>query len=319
MEDRKTLPAPVVVFAYNRKDHLEKTLTALNKNRLAEESELFIFSDGSRTEEGRERVQAVREYIEEFRKVSRFCKTTVFYAEKNKGLANSVISGVTSVIDQFGKVIVVEDDLLTSLDFLEYMNQALEYYEKNDQIWSVSGYAPPLPCLEAYPEDVFVGRRMATWGWATWKNRWETVDWDVKDYPEFIRNKKLRKEFDQAGPDMTYMLMRQMNGFQDSWAIRWTYQQFKEKMYTLYPRESRVFNLGMDGSGVHCSATDRFEVEMKEDHAPCNMAEVIENPRIGEELWELGQVPYPVRLKRKFPGVLFVILRLRGSWGRKKL
>ena len=311
--------APVIVFAYNRKDHLQKTLEALNINRLAEESELYVFSDGSRTVEGQAKVQEVRDYIEVFRKESVFARMTVYYAEKNKGLANSVISGVTSIMDQYGKAIVVEDDLVVSKDFLEYMNQALDHYECDSKIWAISGYTPPLPILKSYEKDIFIGYRMSSWGWATWKDRWEKVDWQVSDYDVFIKDKKRQKEFNRAGPDMTYLLMRQMNGFLDSWAIRWTYQQFKEKMYTLYPKESRVHNLGMDGSGTHCNSTSRFVVDLKEDHQPCEMVEIKENAVINRELWDIGQVPYPIRFKRIFPELLFALLRLRGYWGHKKV
>src|SRR5699024_3409085 len=109
-------------------------------------------------------------------------------ASTNKGLANSVISGVTKVIDKFGKVIVIEDDLISSTDFLSYMNNALEFYEMNKSIWSISGYNIPIDIPSNYKHDVYLSYRGCSWGWATWKNRWNQTDWSVKDYDAFKSN-----------------------------------------------------------------------------------------------------------------------------------
>ena len=144
--------APIIVFCYNRKEHLEKTLYALEQNRLANQSEIYIFADGSRGEKDKEAVEEVRDYLKVYRTKTCFKTIEVIESEKNKGLANSIIEGVSRIIEKYGKVIVVEDDLVTSADFLEYMNQTLDFYEEDEKIWSVTGYTLPLKGLKTYKE-----------------------------------------------------------------------------------------------------------------------------------------------------------------------
>ena len=249
--------APIVLFVYNRFKHTQKTINALKRNKLAEESKLFIFSDGYKNQKDRQKVKKVRDIINN---INGFKNIDVFESEKNKGLANSVIDGVTKIINKYGKVIVLEDDLVTSKNFLRYMNRGLDFYEGNKDIWSISGYNIPIDIPDNYEYDVYLSYRAHSWGWATWKDRWNKIDWKIKDFDEFINNKKKQKLFNRAGNDMTRMLKRQIKGQIDSWAIRWCYNQFEEDSYTIYPVKSKVKNIGMDGSGVHCGVSNQHDV-----------------------------------------------------------
>ena len=177
------------------------------------------------------------------------------------GLAESIIKGGTEVIKKYGKAIVVEDDIVTAQYFLQYMNEALGYYKDKQSIFSVSGYSPNIKAPSYYNDSVFVTQRASSWGWATWHNRWEKADWDVKDYKEFIKNKYLIKTFNQEGEDLTTMLKAQQKGVIDSWAVRWSYTHFKNNAYCLYPVKSKVQNIGIDNSGTHSKQTTKFDVE----------------------------------------------------------
>ena len=147
--------APVVLFVYNRLDHTKNVITSLAKNMLADQTDLYVFSDAAKTENGLEKVNAVREYIRKEDWKSNFKKVTVIEAEENKGLAKSIIGGVTKILEEYGNVIVVEDDLVLSPYFLQYMNGALDYYKEDQKIWSVSGYSFPMKSLKKYDHDVF--------------------------------------------------------------------------------------------------------------------------------------------------------------------
>lgn len=262
--------APVVLFVYNRLDHTKKTLDALSGCDLASDSELFIFCDNYKKEKDIENVQKVRKYIDDSAKKTKFKKVNVIKAEKNKGLAKSIIEGVTDIINAYGKVIVLEDDLEVSTDFLKYMNDALDYYEKQANIWSISGYTFPMKTLETYPHDVYMSGRGSSWGWASWKDRWETIDWSVSDYKNFEFNYIKRHHFAKWGADMPFMLDRQMQGKINSWAIRWCYSQFKQKKYTIYPKWSYVQNIGTDGSGTHFSKLDAtYDTFLRPKNAEC--------------------------------------------------
>ncbi|MBP3041776.1 sugar transferase, partial [Bacillaceae bacterium Marseille-Q3522] len=236
--------APVVVFVYNRPNHTQETLEALKCNKLASETDMYIFSDNARNEKDASKVNAVRAYIRDFANRAIFHSVKIIEAEKNNGLANSVISGVTQIIKTYGKVIVVEDDLVTSTDFLVYMNSSLDYYQLDNTIWSISGYTFSMKSLEDYKNDVYLSYRACSWGWATWEDRWIKTDWDVSDYNKFIYNYKCRKAFNLGGSDLAGMLDIQMESRIDSWAIRWCYAQFKCGKFTVYPKESKVINIG---------------------------------------------------------------------------
>lgn len=244
--------APIVLFVYNRLDHTRQTIEALQQNTLAKESELYIYSDGPKNEDVREKVEKLREYL---KTVDGFKEVILLERKMNWGLANSIIDGVTSVIEQYGKVIVLEDDLITSRYFLEYMNHALSIFEKNQKIYSITGFSFTTDFMQFpkdYQDDVYVNIRPMSWSWATWYDRWKDVDWNVNDYHEFIRNSKQKKTFNNGGTDLTRMLKNQMKGKLSSWYIRWTYSAFKREMLTVYPRVSYVNNIGHDASGVHC-------------------------------------------------------------------
>lgn len=267
--------APIILFVYNRFWHTKKTVEALRKNYLAKDSLLYIFSDGPKTTEDFTKVNEVRNYLETFEK-SNFRKVKIFKSRKNKGLADSIIFGVTKIISKFGKVIVLEDDLVTSPVFLDYMNGMLEKFNKEKRIYSITGYNHPFKIMKIpknYSYDIYFNPRAASWSWATWENRWRNVDWEVKDFKNFLSSKKIQRKFNQGGDDMTQTLINQMQEEIDSWAIRWCYYHFKFDAFCVYPVKSYIDNIGRDGTGVHCGRVgSKFKNKRlnksKEVHAP---------------------------------------------------
>ena len=259
--------APMVLFTFNRLDHTKKTIDALKENILAKESELFIFSDGARNSEEYIKVKSVRKYL---KSIDGFKKIHIIETEKNRGLAKSVISGVTDIINKYGKVIVLEDDLVTSKYFLKYMNEALTIFKEREDIWSISGYGPNINIPTDYKDDIYITKRGSSWGWATWKDRWELVDWKVSDYNIFKSNREMIQEFNLSGKDLAPMLDDQIAGRIDSWAIRWVYSQFRNNMYTVYPIKSLVKNIGNDLSGTHTTTTTHFNVKLGEKEINLN-------------------------------------------------
>ena len=277
--------APVVLFVYNRLDHTKNVIESLAKNVLAENTDLYIFSDAAKTENGIEKVNEVRKYIQSTDWRDSFQKVAIVEAEKNKGLAKSIIGGVTSVLEEYGKVIVIEDDLVLSPYFLKYMNGALDYYENIPEIWSVSGYSFPMKSLADYPHDVFYSYRGSSWGWATWLDRWKKTDWEVKDFKKLMQDKTWQKKFNRGGDDLTQMLKAQMEGKINSWAIRWVFSQSNLDMYTVYPKKSYVLNDGCDGSGTHVGATDEYQTDIQKDMQICRFEELQIEESIAKEFW----------------------------------
>lgn len=260
--------APIALFVYNRLEHTKKTIEALKKNYLAEESELFIFSDGGKLGD-EENVEKVRAYI---KNVRGFKNVHIIERENNWGLAKSVITGVTNVINDFGKIIVLEDDIVCSSFFLEFMNRALFKYQACSNVFSVSAYSYLAnEESEGIPDTYFL-KLVCSWSWATWKSKWEYFDSNALGCRRLKWDRKLRKQFnyDNAN-DWCSMLMMQMRIQMkylifppkiDSWAIRWYWSVFKHKGLTLFPRESLVENIGFDGSGVHCGKIEQSHMKM---------------------------------------------------------
>jgi len=245
------MPSPVIIFCYNRLDNLKRTVENLQRNTQAGLTELYIFSDGPSKEADKDKVAAIREYVPT---ISGFKELNIVNSKQNKGLAKSIIEGVTEVLKKHETVIVLEDDLLTSTNFLSYMNESLNFYRDNRKVLSISGYSFPITFPQVYVYDNYFTKRSSSWGWGTWRNRWNTVDWDVKDYNDFARNPAARKKFNLMGSDMAGMLDKQMKGKISSWAIRWCYHQFKTDTYTAFPSFSKVRNIGFGEAATHTSS-----------------------------------------------------------------
>lgn len=247
--------APICLFTYNRLTETVQTVEALKNNYLTPESELFIFSDGPKDYTESKKVNEVRQYL---KTVFGFKKIVIFESPKNRGLASSIISGVTKIIEQYGKIIVLEDDLITSANFLNFMNQALEYYEHFERIHSISGYSLNLESIKNLEHDNYFARRASSWGWATWKDRWEQTDWEIKDFNRFRFNFTKRYKFNHGGSDMSKLLISQQKKKNDSWAIRWCYSQFNNSQLTIFPKVSKVQNIGFGINSTHTKKGKRF-------------------------------------------------------------
>lgn len=246
--------SPIILFTYNRPWHTEQTLTALMQNELASDSVLYIYSDGPKPDATVEQLEKINEVREVVRK-QKWCKEVhIIESDNNKGLANSIISGVTEVIDKYGKVIVLEDDLVTSPYFLKYMNESLSFYQNYPAVFSIGANRPPndkMKIPDDYQYDVFVSLRSYSTGWATWADRWEQVDWEMNKLEVFQKQPEQIKALNRAGDDMTKLILLQRDGKIDSWAMRFGFAHFIHHAVAILPCISYVDNIGFDGSGTH--------------------------------------------------------------------
>ena len=256
------MPAPIAVFAFNRPDHLRKTLDALAANDLAHESELTIFCDGPRNPQEREATEAVRAVAREERA---FRSTSIVAHDANIGCAGALIHGLSEMFDANENVIVIEDDVLCSPHTLRFLNTGLAKYRGEPTVFNISAWSPP-PTLAKissdYPFDAYFVPRFNCWGWAAWRDRWNKVDWDMPDYEFFSTMPVLRQAFNCGGEELTQMLSAQMEGRIDAWDIRMDYARFKHGCVGLNPVYSYTTNIGM-GSGTHTTEyTDRLDNDL---------------------------------------------------------
>lgn len=254
---KKRVVAPITLFVYNRLSHTRQTVEALQKNELAEFSDLFVFADGAKCQKSIVDVNDVREYI---KTIGGFKSINIFEHDENFGLANSIIHGVTKLCNEYGRVIVVEDDLVTSPFFLQYMNEALDLYANDSKVASIHGY---WYTVEKKTPETFFLRGASCWGWGTWADAWSIFEGNGQKLLDELKNQKLTRSFDLDGAmAYTKMLKDQIKGKNNSWAIRWHASTFLANKLQLSPGRSLVRNIGFDGSGTHSGKTCNFAVEL---------------------------------------------------------
>ncbi len=246
--------APIILFTYNRPWHTKQTLNALMQNKLASESVLHIFSDGSKLDATIDQINKINEVRQIIHSVKGFKEVVIKESKVNNGLANSIIAGVSEVISQYGKVIVLEDDLITSPYFLQYMNSGLDFYESYNSVFSICADRPPYKFFEIpkdYEYDVFVSLRSYSTGWATWIDRWKKVSWSLEVTDDFFNKPEQIKAFNRGGEDLSKLILLQKEAKIDSWAIRFVLAHFVNHAVAILPCVSYVDNIGFDGTGVH--------------------------------------------------------------------
>ena len=249
---------PILLITFNRPHHTRLTLEAL---LLQKPTELYIFQDGPRPEnlEDFNKCQSVRSVIEELlQNITYDMKIHKCYSDVNRGCRDAIIYAISSVLKKHESVIVLEDDIVTSPAFLSYMNMALEYYRDNKSVYSISGFSHSpsrfkIPDMYAY--DVYASPRLFNWGWGTWRDRWENVDWLMAYYEDFIHNQSQVEAFNRSGDDMTQMLIEEKEGRSSAWDIQFAFHHFKHHAVSIVPCISYTKNIGCDGSGTHCGST----------------------------------------------------------------
>lgn len=276
---------PVILFAFNRPWHTIQVLNSLKKNDLSEESDLFIFIDGPKENSSAEQCNNINEVIK-ISQSNKWCKTiNVQISDFNLGCRNSIIGGITEVLKEHEAVIVLEDDIITSPHFLRYMNQCLAFYKDYKSVFSVSAMTLPeskMKLPKDYPYDVYVSLRQLNSGWGTWRDRWESINWDLDFVPDFKNNINAVKAYTRAGDDLIGMLQEQVEGKIDAWDVQFTYNQFRNHAVSILPRYSYTDNIGGDGSGTH--HLDRNTL-MRFD-----LIKAIRNPRLLDVIYEDSRI-----------------------------
>jgi len=248
--------SPIIIFAYNRLNHLDKLLNSLQKNYLFKKSKVIVFSDGPKNEIDKDKIDSVRDLLK--KRLNPQC-SEIIESNINVGLSRNVIGGLKQVFQTYNSAIILEDDLEVSDYFLDYMNDALNLYENSEKVASISGYMYPIK-PKKFSNNYFFLKLIESWGWGTWKRAWNNFEKDSLRLKNKIDEKKLANQFN-FGSGISYykMLEDNINGSNDSWAVRWYASIFLKNMYTLFPSKSFVKNIGIDNSGENCNYTTVYD------------------------------------------------------------
>jgi hypothetical protein len=285
--------APIVLFCYNRPLHVRQTLESLNKNTLASKSTLYIYSDGPKNEQDRKNVNEVRKILRE----KKWCgKVFIYESNVNIGLANSIVNGVTRIVNRYGKIVVLEDDLVLSKGFLVYMNKALNIYENENKVMHISGYM--FPVKGTLPETFFLNIPTC-WGWGTWKRAWKYFNNDANYLLRAIKTGGNIRKFNLEGSyDWFYHLKSNVTGSLRTWAVRWYASFFKMNGFVLHPGKSLVRNIGFDSSGEHCDTNEIYLNQTLADNIFIIKQNIIESKRSRRVLYDFYQSTKPNMLTR---------------------
>lgn len=266
--------APIILFVYNRPNHTRQVVESLLANPLAKDSNLYIYSDAPKDLSSQEKVTEVRNYIHS---ITGFKNITIIERERNFGLAENIIDGVSKIVNKYGKIIVLEDDIVVSPVFLEYINHALNHYEKENKVWSISAWNYPLD-PNPIQEDTFFWRIPHCWGWGTWKDRWQYYRRDLQWVQDNFTKKDIYEVSLHNTSDYWKHFVLNKRGKIKTWAIFWYLNAYKHHALTLMPKYSYVKQIGFDGSGIHCGEDKTMD---------------------GHFVWEKFPITYPKKIQEK--------------------
>lgn len=277
--------APIVVFSYNRPNHLRRTLEALAKNDLANESILYIYCDGAKEDASEEQRLQVNKNREVAHAIKGFKELHVVERENNIGLKDNIVGAVTEIVNQYGRIITLEDDIVTSIGFLKYMNDALETYKNDDRVMHVSAYMYPHKC--SLPETFFYYVPYPGGGWATWKRAWDQYNDNTQELYEYWQDKW--DEFDAFGGDyLSSQLKKNQEGTLRTWFIKWYAVMMKQDALTLYPGHSLTNNIGFDKMATNCYVTTKFDVVPK-DYVGVKRQSIVVNKKASRVIYDFYQ------------------------------
>ena len=273
------MKCPLALFAYRRPEHLQRVVESLQANPESLETDLFIYSDAAKTIDAQPGVEAVRSYV---RTIYGFRTITIIEREKNYGLSRSITEGVTALCEKYGRVAVVEDDVVVSRYFLSWLNRALDKYEFDNRVMSIGCYV--FPNESVLPATFFLNITDC-WGWAVWKRSWDIYEPDGEKLLYQLMQRRLGQRFDLEGAyPYTDMLREQIAGRNDSWAVRWYASAVLSGGLTIYPGKSMTMNIGFDGSGAHCGTEKAYKVDLAQHDIAVNDIPVEESPEL-RRIW----------------------------------
>jgi hypothetical protein len=265
---------PIALFTYNRPEHTQRILSSLMQCSRFDECTVHIFCDGAKTPAHQAAVNASRIVVRDF---ASHRDAHVIERNENLGLARSIVEGVTSLVHTYGRVIVLEDDLILSPDFLNYMLQSLDRFQDEPRVYQIAGYSFPIP--NTPQSDTFFLPLTTTWGWATWDRAWKAFDWNPPKLVEHLRNPDFRAKFDLDNSyPYTKMLEQRLVGQNDSWGILWWYAVFSRDGLVLYPKLSLIRNDGFDGTGTHSGRSRTLSKSLYTDISKAQIASLLQFP-----------------------------------------
>ena len=250
----------VVAIIFNRPDKTKILFESIKKYK---PNKLFIISDGPRKKNLSDKDQ-VKISREVFKNITWKCKVSTNYSNKNLGTKKRIMSGINWVFQNVEEAIFLEDDCIPTKEFFLFVEKMLNKYRTNLKIGSVCG--TNLFSLNGKKnEHYFFSKYQDCWGWATWKNRWFTIDKNLKTLQKTKNNKFLK---DYLGSYRAHLYWHwKLNKVKqtelDSWSIIWTYTGFIKKYLHIIPKKNLIKNIGFDKSATNTKKI-KYDIKLKD-------------------------------------------------------
>lgn len=244
--------APLALFVYNRPKELSITLKYLKRNVLINNTDVLIFSDGPK--ETKEDILNV----EKVRKLINTCKIKIkkkIFLKKNKGSKKNIIDGLNFVFKSYNKVIVLEDDIITSKYFLSFMNNSLEFIKNKKKIWHIGAWNYPIKISKQDKNKVILNNQMHCWGWATYKKNWKKINLNSNNLIKRFNRKSIRDFTLDHKLNTWSQLIRNHKGKLKSWAIFWYASIYLNRASCLTPLISYTKNVGFGNKATNTKET----------------------------------------------------------------
>ena len=299
---KNNLPG-IAVFAYNRPKHLQKTLDKLEKNYRASDLDFYLFCDGPKNNLDQKKIEQIYDI---FDKIKVFKSKKIFRSKNNQGLYKSLKNGISKILKFKESVIIIEDDIISNKNFLDYMIKGLDFYKNEINVGSVSGYSYTSVDDKEYSKQTFLSQRHASWGWGTWRSVWEKMIWDNKKINKIINNdRKFKKKFNKSGPDMYHMLKSQIEGNLDTMDIIFNFNCFLLNKYCVCPFRSMVYNIGFDGSGIHCKKDEKVFSNFSNNFRVNKFEKLRVENKIINKIYDSFTIPFHIRVFNKLKKIFY--------------
>jgi|TARA_B110000967_G_C18822993_1_gene529767 hypothetical protein len=296
----KNLPG-IAIFAYNRPNHLKRTIKNLIQNYNSANYDIYFFCNGLNKDANPKKHLEIQNII---KRIKHFNSKKVFLRTKNIGLANNILQGVSEVFKKKKSVIIIEDDIITNKNYLNYMSGGLDFFKNDKLIGTITGYSfTNIDKLSS--KDIYLSQRHASWGWGTWSHVWHKMRWDKKWILSKMNNKNFKKNFNNSGKDMHTALNKQLNGYNDALDILVNLNCFIMNRYSVCPKKSLLYNVGLDGSGTHCRKGDQIFNNFSKSFGVSAFQKIYVEKKIIRKIKESFSTPIYIRIYNKLKKIFF--------------
>ncbi len=244
------MKSPILVMTYRRPVNTKIILQLLKKYN---HKNVIVFNDGLKKKEHYLEHKKTRKIINEHKRIN---KLEIIFPKKNLTQKNNLPFALEKVFKKYDRAIILEDDCIPNRSFFKFCDLLLEKYKNDNRISQISGnnFLNFKKYKRRNNDSYFFSNFTSSWGWATWKDRWQGVyDKDIHLWPIIKKEMWLRDIFNnQKSYDFwTKAFDRRFKNLDDDWDRPWTLANLINNRLNVFPSKNLISNIGDDNSALH--------------------------------------------------------------------